>query len=252
MLVQIDYELHFATPFHMGTGISAGMIDRTVIHDVEGKLYVPGSTLKGVLREYCERLCRFYVPDAQTHVFSPHNAYEALVEFSGTPTLVSRIFGSQFYPGGLHFDDAKLSRESCDTYQNMQTSLLTQVRIDRMTRTAVDKALYTSEFGNNALTFEGTIKGQLDCVPVERLTRPTPDGRDESVPKLTYSLLLLLASLTLLERLGGNKSTGKGACNCIVTQVQLDGNGYTEQDWQFWLENLGELSKYTRNEGGQL
>ena len=52
-------------------------------------------------------------------------------------------------------------------YKTIQTSVSTQVRIDRVTRTAVDKALYTSEFGTNYLTFEGTIKGQLDCIPVE-------------------------------------------------------------------------------------
>lgn len=247
MLVQIDYELRFATAFHLGTGISAGMIDRTVIRDAQGYLYVPASTFKGVLREHCEQLCGFYVPDTQVHVVSPHDLYEALAEFSGTPTLVSRIFGSQFYPGTLRFDDAKLAREDLNTYQKVQTSVSTQVRIDRVTRTAVDKALYTSEFGINHLTFEGTIKGQLDCTAIDSLVRTTYDQK-----KLTpsYSLILLLAGLLMVERLGGNKSTGKGACSCLITQVQLDGKGCAEQDWQFWIDNLDELSKYTRNEGG--
>ena len=52
----IDYDLTFATPFHFGTGIREGLIDRTVIRDDGGYLYVPGSTLKGVLRERCEHI----------------------------------------------------------------------------------------------------------------------------------------------------------------------------------------------------
>lgn len=53
-LVQIEYTLKFMTLFHCGTGIRAGLVDRTVRRDSAGYLYVPGSTFKGVLREHCE------------------------------------------------------------------------------------------------------------------------------------------------------------------------------------------------------
>src|SRR5215471_10323079 len=109
MLVEIIYELAFATPFHMGTGISAGMIDRTVIRDANNFLYVPASTFKGVVREHCEQLCRFYIPGAP--VTSPHVTDAALAEYSGMPMLISRIFGSPLHPGGLRFDDTKQRRE---------------------------------------------------------------------------------------------------------------------------------------------
>ena len=58
--IRIDYTLAFQTPFHCGTGIRSGLIDRTIVRDSAGFLYVPGSTLKGVLREYCEQLARSY------------------------------------------------------------------------------------------------------------------------------------------------------------------------------------------------
>src|SRR6266566_678685 len=58
--VQIDYTLAFETPFHFGTGTRIGLIDRTVVRDAEEYLYVPGSTIKGVVREHCEQLARFY------------------------------------------------------------------------------------------------------------------------------------------------------------------------------------------------
>ncbi len=56
----IAYDLTFATPFHFGTGIRKGLVDRTLIRDDDDLLYVPGSTLKGVLRERCEQLTCFY------------------------------------------------------------------------------------------------------------------------------------------------------------------------------------------------
>jgi CRISPR/Cas system CSM-associated protein Csm3 (group 7 of RAMP superfamily) len=248
MLVQIDYVLTFATPFHLGTGITAGMIDRTVIRDADDYLYVPASTLKGVLREHCEQLCRFYIPGAQ--VSSPHVTDATLVEYSGTPTLISRIFGSPLHPGGLRFDDAKQVEATRTTTQEVQTSTLTQVRIDRGTRTAVDDALYTSEFGASFLTFEGTIKGQLQCTPVELPALPTDEQGTTALP--TYSLLLLLAGLLMVERLGGNKSTGKGQCDCHITQVRLDGKRYGEELWRSWLAHLEVLSNFRpREKAGQ-
>lgn len=249
MLVQINYELAFATPFHLGTGISAGMIDRTVIRDADDYLYVPASTIKGVLREHCEQLCRFYIPDAQAPVTSPHVTNAALVEYSGTPTLISRIFGSPLHPGGLRFDDAKQAQEDRRISEEIQTSVSTQVRIDRLTRTAANEALYTSEFGANFLTFEGTIKGQLNCTPV---VLPALTTSDQGTLVPTYSLLLLLAGLLMVERLGGNKSTGKGQCSCRITQVRLDGNRCGEERWRSWIAHLDVLSSYRHNEkGGQ-
>ncbi len=247
MLVQIDYELQFAAPFHLGTGIAAGLIDRTVIRDAGGDLYVPASTFKGVLREHCEQLCRFYLPNAQ--VASPHDTYAALAQFGKAPTLISRIFGSPLYPGGLRFNDAKQEEEAHNVYGEIQTSIATQVRIDRVTRTAANEALYTSEFGTRYLVFEGTIKGQLDCTPIEDLAIPV-QGQEMYTLTPTYSLLILLAGLLMIERLGGNKSTGKGQCRCFITNVQLDRHKCTEEQWQSWIELLDVLKDYNER-GGQ-
>ena len=64
--LKIEYDLTFTTPFHCGTGIREGVIDRTVVRDDEGYLYVPGSTIKGVLRERCEQLARLYDQQEET------------------------------------------------------------------------------------------------------------------------------------------------------------------------------------------
>src|SRR5581483_4906004 len=48
--ISITYDMTFETPFHCGTGLRAGLIDRTIVRDHDGYLYVPGSTIKGVVR----------------------------------------------------------------------------------------------------------------------------------------------------------------------------------------------------------
>lgn len=254
MLVQIDYELRFDAPFHLGTGVTAGQIDRTVIRDAGGYLYVPASTFKGVLREHCEQLCRFYLPNSQPP--SPHDSYAALAQFGKAPSLITRIFGSPLSPGGLRFDDALLDEGEKKKYEDwkaykewkeMQTSVATQVRIDRVTRTAADEALYTSEFGTRDHVFIGKIKGSLDCTPVDILRATQSD--EMNLPTPTYSLLVLLAGLLMIERLGGNKSTGKGQCRCIITGLWLDGKICTEQ-WPSWIEHLDDALNTYPDEGG--
>ena len=169
--ISIEYDLTFTTAFHCGTGIREALIDRTVMRNGGSYLYVPGSTLKGVLRERCEQLARFYGQDKQEkgRAQSPHDAEAALWGLGKSkPTMVTRIFGSQNRPGRLFFDDAEQaeseikeydSRESGGKgkYRDLQVSVYTQVRLDRPTRTAVRGALYSSEFGNSDIPFRGTI-----------------------------------------------------------------------------------------------
>ena len=246
--LKIDYNLTFATPFHCGTGIREGLIDRTVVRDDGGYLYVPGSTIKGVLRERCEQLARLF---DQPDIASPHDARAALQGLGTTkPSLVTRIFGSQNLPGTLSFDDARQGEDELreydsrerDTgkgkYKSLQVNVSTQVRLDRPTRTAIPGALYTSEYGASDIIFNGTILGWLDCatIPSQAAQTATP----------TYSLLLLLAGLQMMEWIGGNKSTGKGHCACTIMALEVNGSIVQEETWKAWLNQLDELASYGR------
>jgi CRISPR/Cas system CSM-associated protein Csm3 (group 7 of RAMP superfamily) len=252
--IQINYTLEFSSPFHCGTGVRSGLIDRSVMRDGGNYLYVPASTIKGVVRELCEQLARFYEDSdvkMRDRIASPHDKTIALSDLGAKPTLVTRIFGSQIRPGHLFFNDAKQTKEDKERYdasdgpkryQNMQTDLYTQVRLDRPTRTAVRGALYSSEFGVRKMAFQGSIVGSLECLPLNKdIDELFSSQNDEP----TYSLLLLLAGLYMLERLGGNKSTGKGECHCTITQLKLNGTMIARQQWENWLHHLHVLSYYS-------
>lgn len=244
--IQISYDLVFATPFHCGTGIREGLIDRTIVEDNHGYLYVPATTFKGIAREHCEQLARFYAGSdtLADRIGSPHDKDAALYDLGGAITMITRIFGSPMYPGTLYFDDARQNeteqerynsqdKDGVRRYLDIQKDVYTQVRLDRPTRTAVEGALYTSEFGARGLAFHGNITGSLTCFAI--------DQQDASKP--TYSLLLLLAGLRFIERLGGNKSTGKGQCECKITEVRMNGD---EVSWQRWFDDLSQLAHYAR------
>ncbi|QBD78670.1 hypothetical protein EPA93_22850 [Ktedonosporobacter rubrisoli] len=248
-LIEIHYDLKFRTPFHMGSGLRVGLIDRTVVRDRDNNLYVPGSSLKGCVREHCERLERLYTEEASSqasqHIVSPHDTEKALWLIGHPLSMVTRIFGSSYYPGHLHFEDARLAEDEKISQQEdehekpvLQTFLYTQARLDRPTRTAVPGALYSSEFGLREITFKGSVTGWLECIPIEELETET----GKITP--TYSLLLLLAGLHMVERLGGNKSVGKGECGLEISQVSIKNEKKEKEEWMGWLDNLSLLSYY--------
>lgn len=267
-LVQLTYQLTFTTLFHCGTGVRTGLIDRSVIRDDEGHVYVPGSTLKGNVRERCEQLARTFDPTTgqegtrpEGRIASPHTTQSSLQDLQQEyPSMITRIFGSQAIPGRLLFDDACLSKEEKETYRRqvrekttsdrpmgqrdykaLQVNTYTQVRLDRRTRTAVPGALYSSEFGISDLTLTGSIQGWLECTPIEAAGLQS-EGHSGEVP--TYSLLLLLAGLQMVERLGGNKSSGKGQCTCKIQTLWLNHHPTAPERWLSWLDYLHELAHY--------
>ena len=159
--------------------------------DANDYLYIPGSTLKGVLREKCEQLARLF----DLRAVSPHNDDAAMVAyFSGDTDIVDRIFGSRYRPGELYFDSATLiaedqelfdSRETSKRYIHLQTETRTQTSISRVLGTVREQALFQSEFGIKTLCFDGQIYGHLKGFHI--------DDEDQ----WSYSLLLLVCGVSV-------------------------------------------------------
>jgi CRISPR/Cas system CSM-associated protein Csm3 (group 7 of RAMP superfamily) len=236
--ISLDYQLYCHTSLHFGTGLRQGLIQRGIARDADGFLYVPGSTLKGVLRDHATRLAQIFA----LVTGSPHHTpgdprHRDLREFARRSDIVTLIFGSRFRPGTLFFDDARLCKEDRDFFQpperhgsfvTPQTETRTQVSLSRYTGTARRQLLFSTEYGVPEVRFDGRISGSLSGVALI-------DG------SATYSLLLLLAALRSLEAIGGNKSTGAGRVTCIITQCQVDGIGKSVDDY---LALLPEFEYY--------
>lgn len=238
--IQIKYRLTFTSAFHLGTGLREGLIHRAVAKDADGYLYVPGSSLKGALRERCEQLANMFGLQS----INPHA--EDLAEANPDVDIVTRIFGSRFQPGRLYFDDAYLPEKERQWFEPpysdnrmrdwkrsefraWQTEKRTQVGISRLTRTAEPGLLYNSEYGTRGLQFDGQIVGMLNGFAII----PGEAG--------TYSLLLLLAGLKSLNRIGGNKSDGAGQVTCEITNLTVNGQAL---DHKTLLNKLEDLELY--------
>lgn len=224
----LTYLLKFQSPFHCGTGLTNGLIDRSVQKDKEGYLYVPGSTIKGVLRETCEYLARTLIPDVA--VRDPHEKDDAVKSFSEEPDIVECIFGSGYREGSIFFDNACMTWESKE-YRFMQTENRTQTRLSRLTGTVISGALYSSEFGISGLEFEGKIHGWLEGV-----SNPFSDDLPGS-----YPLYLLIAGLSMTNRIGANRSTGMGYCQFSIEELTVNDNETNPFDY---FEKVEDFAGY--------
>lgn len=255
--IEIEYEINFDSPFHFGTGLPNGLIDRGVARDAEGYLYIPGSTIKGVLRERCEQIAELFDLD---DVSSPHDELAALANFNKV-SIVDRIFGNRFSPGEVYFDNATMSDKWQDFFRpgkesqndddqdnnqdedkhddsklmHLQTEARTQTSISRILGTVREGALFQSEFGVKELTFEGSIYGQLSGIPLAY-----GDG--------LYSTVLLIMALCSCKRVGANKSTGMGKCSIKVTSLKINDKEKQTEDFLKYLEDNLILYEDAREE----
>ena len=232
--INIDYHIKFETPFHFGTGLRQNLLDRSVCRDANNHLYIPGSTLKGVLREKCEQIAHL----VGLRAVSPHDEQEAIAGFRDNIDIVDRIFGSRYKPGELYFDNATMdkgdlnffdSSQTSKRYIHLQTEKRTQTSISRLLGTVREQALFQSEFGIKTLCFEGRIYGYLDGFRL--LDKET----------WSYSLLLLVAGICANDRIGANKSTGIGKYDCKIRKLKFNDTTIEVGDL---LESLSELELY--------
>jgi len=228
--LNLVYQIEFAAGFHCGTGLPRGLLDRTVQRDARGFIFIPGSTLKGALRDRCEQLARLLCDSAP---LDPHA--ETAEEFE-RKDLIARLFGTRALPGTLWFDTASLSAEDREALQaaspgqdhyELQTMERTQVSLSRLTGAAKPGLLFSSEFGIPALRFDGRITGHLADVRL-----------DDDLDCPPYGLLLLAAGLCSLDRLGGSQSSGAGQCT-----VEIQGASVAGRDWpvESLLDRLAAL-----------
>lgn len=229
--VSLKYTLTFESAFHCGSGLPRLLIDRGIHRDSEGNLFVPGATIKGVLRDRCEQVASLF----GLSVRSPHDKNAALSEYNA-PDLPSRLFGSRLRPGKLYFDDLRLSEEDFEFFKRsnnpwLQITERTQVSISRYTGTAKPAMLFTSEFGVEDVCFHGRILGH-----VQDLSLPLEDGLTPGGP--SCGVLLLVIGLLSIDRIGGNKSTGLGKCRINIESLEVSGKACNLADWLEKIDNL--------------
>jgi CRISPR/Cas system CSM-associated protein Csm3 (group 7 of RAMP superfamily) len=145
--VIIQYRVVTMSDLHIGShgSTAPAEVDSPVIKTVNGTPFIPGSSLKGVLRTEFERLLRgchldvCMVPD----VCGSKKRKDVL------PCPVCTLFGGMDLAGSVRIADAFTP--------SSKTMIRDGVGIDRKTRKAKDKTKYDVEVVPKGTTFTGTV-----------------------------------------------------------------------------------------------
>lgn len=215
--MKLEYSLLLLGPSHLGSGYGRGLIDRVVVRNASGSIYIPGSSIKGRVRATTEALAQGLGLKCCN---PPHPENMCREDFC----FSCNLFGSPRCGERLFFSDASLSQESQLAFDKQrahrvpgQTQARTQVQLSRYRRVAQDGLLFTSENAIGDLRLTGTIMGRV------------PNGQKE-IP-------IFLAGLLAVNFLGGANSRGMGNCRFEIERLLLDGH---ETDYHKILRQLAE------------
>jgi len=238
--VKVDLAVQMTSDFHVGSGAGiAGLADRAVIRLANNELVIPGSAIKGRVRHHCEQLAR----TLKLRICGGKASDSALCKDDLPPCLICSLFGSEWRPGTLRFSDAKLSewlrnlvqaqQDASDEFAEFdyQVTSRTRNRRNRVLGRAEESALFTFEQGTGGLVFEGVISGPLLC----------SETGGEALP---LEIAALLASIRLVQCLGGKKTIGLGACVLKVNGLTVEESIDISLLPELLAKNLDELALY--------
>jgi CRISPR/Cas system CSM-associated protein Csm3 (group 7 of RAMP superfamily) len=186
----IKYEIEFFSDWHLSSGLSvAGDVDAAVIKTEDNMPYIPGKTLKGMLRHAADSILAYT------------QEYEGIKEYEGiNEAFVEKVFGLKTAPnddvektGQCFFSNAYLPDDLQKVIQqNKQESFLYR----KISSTAIDSATGIAE--------NQTLRKIEVCIPLV-LSAYIADVAEEDEAKI--KLLF-----QLVKRMGLQRHRGFGRC----------------------------------------
>lgn len=171
----IKYTIEFYSQWHCGSGLSAGAdVDALVVKDKDDMPYVPGKTIKGLVREAVENLMQFTRADK-----------------SG---LIEQAFGKGGETTGCaHFGNAELDAKERDAIVKANAA---QFLYNKVTTTAISD--------------EGTAQDH-SLRSIETVVPCTLYGEITGVPEELAGDIV--RSFGLIKRIGHKRTRGLGRCD---------------------------------------
>jgi CRISPR/Cas system CSM-associated protein Csm3 (group 7 of RAMP superfamily) len=242
--VDVDVRLIIQTTaaLHVGSGYSEGLSQKGIVRAPDEtsrghrrQPYIPGSSLKGRVRNLCEDLARQFglevvcgVPRvAETGDRSIHRTARC---------IICRIFGNigDNSPEGRCLRWENAYPVTGEREVAAQTSGRTHVQLSRVRGTSAAGRLFTAEFAAPGLTFAGRVVGSV------RGTEWRPgSGR-------FHEVALLFAGLALIDSLGGMRRRGAGSCRVLLPEIisVVVGSHAVAGSLGDLLDPLGDLQEF--------
>lgn len=177
--MKIKYNIQLHSYWHCGSGLAAGAdVDLLVIKDADGLPYIPGKTVKGLIRESVDEML-------------------ALQNKTEWPQGYQETFG--------YFDDKDDNRKSDSFFGN---AILNPSEAVQIKEKILQKYLYTS-IASTAINVDGVAEEHslrkmqvtLPCVLI---------GTIENVPDEMYPTIV--KAFGMIKNLGAGRNRGLGRC----------------------------------------
>jgi len=178
----IKYKVEFFTDWHCGSGLSSGSdLDLLVIKDKDHLPYIPGKTIKGLVRESIEEICNFQ---------NTKNANEIIA-----------VFGEESKSQGcVFFTNIEMNKD-------LRKSIISN---------KLQKYLYRS-IASTAIHNEGEKKGTAIENSLRKMEVTVPCSLEGEILDVPDDFVEMMeAGLKFIKRLGQNRNRGLGNCRIIV------------------------------------
>lgn len=189
--MNIHYKLEFFSYWHCGSGLSAGAdVDLLTIKDSDDLPFVPGKTIKGLLREASETLAAL-APDE----YPTTEEIEKIYGKADVTSPESMLQGCAFF-SNAEFPEADKSFIRSKGYRRSLFSSVSSTAIDE-NGIAKEHSLRKTE-----VTLPCTLTGEIINLP---------EGCEK----------LISDSMAFVKRLGENRNRGLGRCRFTITETEV-------------------------------
>jgi CRISPR/Cas system CSM-associated protein Csm3 (group 7 of RAMP superfamily) len=187
--MEIKYKIQFHTDWHCGSGLAAGAdVDALVVKDKDGLPYIPGKTMKGLIREAVENIRNF----------SKNGEIKDFVEAFG------------------YFDDKSKKEKGFLFFTNAELDVKERYAIvsNKVVR-FMYRTIASTAIDENGVAEEHSLRKMEVVVPCDLYGEilGVPENMVEEIKK----------SLSYIKRLGQNRNRGLGRCTISVESVDKEG-----------------------------
>lgn len=223
LTVTIEFETGFS--IRSGYGL-AGILDGVILRDPDGLPYIPGTTLKGIIRQACVEISQIKAYPVYADVVSELKEIRSQNKDPNdcqNHSKVTRIFGTPFCPPLFEFTSAFLEIDDPEESAILKMTAAwneSHNSICLETGTAFKDHLFTNEIaaGNRHSETYSNYRFRFEIIP-----------RQNSIPDDLNDLIsFLICGIRFADRLGANKSRGKGV---VEMSVPTTYNGKSCEEW---------------------
>lgn len=195
--MDLQYSIQFFSDWHCGSGLAAGAyVDALVIKDQDGLPFIPGKTVKGLVREAAQDILRFKYGSKEEKTAEAKMLYAAFEEFFGFFDGNS----DRMVRGTAFFTNAELP-------ENERQAILAEKLQAQMYRTVASTAI-----SPDGVAIPQSLRRMEVVVPC------TLKGEILGIPDNEDFKKLITDSLHYIKRLGQNRNRGLGRCSFSLNQ----------------------------------